>query len=184
MTHYTLALFLHIIGVLGLFTAIGMEWMSLFRMRRVRLTVQVQEWSGVYAILGRVFSISAALILVSGLYLVHEAWGKGTAWTTLALIVLILLGAAGGGFIVPRLRAIHVAAEAAPAGAVPDSLRSLILDPILWATVQVSAALGFGVVYLMTIKPELGGSLLTVVVAAVIGLAVSQPIWRARPVVA
>jgi predicted integral membrane protein DUF2269 len=184
MTHYTLALFLHIIGALGLFMAIGLEWMSMLGMRRARLTVQVQEWAGVHAILGRVFSISAALILVSGLYLVHEAWGKGTAWTSLALIVLILLGAAGGAVIVPKLRAIHTAAEAAPAGAVPESLRLLILDPILWTTVQVSGTLAIGVVYLMTIRPEMLGSLLTVVVAAVIGLAASQPAWRGRPAIA
>jgi hypothetical protein len=184
MTNYTLALFLHIIGVLGLFTAIGLEWMTMFGMRRARLAVQVQEWTGVYAILGRVFSISAALILLSGLYMVHEAWGNGTAWTGIALIVLILLGAAGGGFIVPRLRAIHRAAEAAPAGAVPDSLRVLILDRILWTSVQLSAALAFGVVYLMTIRPEIGGSLVTLVVAVVIGLAVSQPTWRVRPAIA
>jgi hypothetical protein len=183
MTTDTFALFIHIIGALGLFVALSLEWLCLIGMRRARVVLQVQEWAGLRGVLAIVFPISAVLILVSGLYLVHELGGQSPGWTSVALIVLILLGVAGGVLSGPRMRAISAAAETAPAGSVPGSLNLLILDPILWTTVQVSGVLAIGVVYLMTIKPETGGSWLTILVAAVIGVVASQPVWRARPAV-
>jgi hypothetical protein len=184
MTSDTFALFLHIIGVVGLFIALSLELICLIGMRRARVVMQVQEWAGLRGLLAIVFPISAVLILVSGLYLVHDVLaGQSQGWTDVALIVLILLGVAGGVLSGPRMRAIGVAAQAAPAGPVSGSLSLLILDPIMWTTVQVSGTLAIGVVYLMTIKPETGGSWLTILVAAVVGLAASLPVWRVRPAV-
>jgi hypothetical protein len=184
MTTDHFVLFLHIIGALGLFIALSLQWICLIGMRRARVVLQVQEWAGLRGVLAVLFPISAILILVSGLYLVHdELGGQSPGWTSVALIVLILLGVAAGVLSGPRMRAISAAAKAAPAGPVSGPLSLLILDPIMWTTVQVSGALAIGVVYLMTIKPETGGAWLTIVVAAVIGLAASQPIRRAGPAV-
>jgi hypothetical protein len=173
-------LFIHIIGVLGLFIALSLQWLCLIEMRRARAVVQIQEWAGLRGVLAIVFPISAVVILISGLYLVHEMGGDTPAWAGVALIVLILLGVAAGVLSGPKMRAISEAADAAPAGAVPGSLSLLILDPILWTTVQVSGTLAIGLVYLMTIKPATGGSWLTILVAAVIGAVASQPVRRAR----
>jgi hypothetical protein len=168
----------HILGVLGLFIAMALELAALVGMRRASTVTQAHEWAGLGSVLGVLFPLAAVLILVSGLYLVHDQWGDGTSWSTLSLIVLIALSADGALLNGRRLEAIRAAVGAAPAGAVPPGLRRQILDPVLWTSVQGSAAVAVGIVYLMTLKPDLTGSLVALVIAAALGVASALPIWR------
>jgi hypothetical protein len=46
----------------------------------------------------------------------------------------------------------------------------LLQQPLLWTVLQVRVAVMLGVVFLMTAKPDLTGSLLTMGLAAVLGL--------------
>jgi hypothetical protein len=50
-------------------------------------------------------------------------------------------------------------------------------DPLLWASIQIRVAIALGIVFLMTVKPGLGGALLTIGVAIVLGLASALPGW-------
>jgi hypothetical protein len=43
MNDYAIALFLHIVGALGLFVALGLEWTSLLLLRRATTTEQARE---------------------------------------------------------------------------------------------------------------------------------------------
>ena len=54
MTPYTIALFLHVTGALGLFVAIGLEWISLPRLRRAASVEHARTWLGVLGTLGRI----------------------------------------------------------------------------------------------------------------------------------
>src|SRR5213596_901663 len=45
MSVYAIAVFLHIVGALGLFAALGLEWASLYNLRRVTTAGQVREWA-------------------------------------------------------------------------------------------------------------------------------------------
>jgi hypothetical protein len=56
------------------------------------------------------------------------------------------------------------------AGAVSASLRDLLRHPLLWIAIQTRVALASGIVFPMTVKPDVGGSLLTIGVATVLGL--------------
>jgi hypothetical protein len=44
MNYYSIALFLHIVGVLGLFVALGLEWTGLWQLRGVTTAEQVRTW--------------------------------------------------------------------------------------------------------------------------------------------
>jgi hypothetical protein len=50
--------------------------------------------------------------------------------------------------------------------------------PILWISNQTRVAIILGLVYLKIAKPDLGGSLLTIGVAIVLGLASALPMSR------
>ena len=44
MSVYSIAVFLHIVGALGIFAAIGLDWAGLSNLRRATDTTQVREW--------------------------------------------------------------------------------------------------------------------------------------------
>ena len=48
-------------------------------------------------------------------------------------------------------------------------------DPLLWVSIQIRVAVALGIVFLMTFKPDLNGSLVTIAVAAVLGLVAALP---------
>src|SRR6266536_3177993 len=109
MSFYTVALFAHMLGVLGLFTGIGLQWTSFLRFRRAQFVAQVREWASLTSVLG------------------------------------VLMPAAS-----------------------------------LWTLVQTSGLTLVGVVFLMIIKPDLVGSLITLAVALVLGVGSARIFARPR----
>lgn len=84
MIGYTLALFLHVLGALGLAVSLGLEWVDQRRLA------------------ARVGGPSLGILLLAGLYLTATRWG-GTPWIGLALLSLVALGALGAaGARAPR----------------------------------------------------------------------------------
>ena len=60
-------------------------------------------------------------------------------------------------------------------GAVSSSLHNLLHDSLLSLSIHLRASIALGIDFLMTVKPDLVGSLITVVVAIILGLAFSLP---------
>ncbi len=46
MNHYPLALYLHIVGALGFFVALGLEWTSVHQLRRALSASQIRDCFG------------------------------------------------------------------------------------------------------------------------------------------
>lgn len=178
MTWYHLALFAHICGVLLLFIADGVELTAMLGMRRAQAVEQVREWGRVEAAAEKLYPPAILLILAAGIYMALTAWGIRIAWIDTAFVLLLALSVQGPALNGRRLRAIHAAAEAAPAGPVPPALTRRILDPVLWTSAQTMPAIALGIVFLMVIKPNLAGSLATIVVAGVLGVLSALPAWR------
>ena len=77
MNDYSIALFLHIVGALGFFVALGLEWTSLAYLRCATTIEQVREWMGAPNQMGRVGMIAMVTLLTAGLYMMATVWG---AW--------------------------------------------------------------------------------------------------------
>jgi hypothetical protein len=170
---YSVALFLHIMGALGLFVALGLEWTSLLNLRRASTSDQAREWLKLYASLRRLYPLSWLLILIPGFYMAATAWG-GAAWISIALgavILLVILGIALGG----RLMAPVGQALSSESGPLSASVRQRISNPLLWASLWIRTAIALGIVFLMTVKPDLYGALITMGVAILLGLVASLP---------
>lgn len=181
MNLYTLALFAHILGALGLFIGIGLQWISVLRARQVQTVAQVREWTSLTSVTESLVPVASLLILLAGVYMTVTSWGWETPWIDVSLAALVLLGALGGAVINRRIKAIQQAARATePAtGPVPAELERRVSDPVLWTSVQVNGFTALGVVFLMTIKPDLAGSLISIAVALILGIG-SARLWR-RP---
>ncbi len=176
MTAYTIVLFLHIVGALGLFISLGLEWASLAYVRRASTSEVAREWLGLRSWVMRLGPASLALLLLTGLYMMATSWGA-VAWIIVALGALVLIAIIGGVLTGTRQGPIERAA-AAERGAVSPALQQRLNDPLLWVSIETRTAIALGIVFLMTIKPGWIGSLLTIVVAVAVGLALSLPMRR------
>jgi hypothetical protein len=100
-------------------------------------------------------------------------WGIWTPWIDVALVALIVFNALGPLVNGRRFRAIGQAMGAlgrvAPEGEISGDLKRRIYDPTLRTSIHVMAAVALGIVFLMTLKPDLVSSLATMVVAMIVG---------------
>jgi hypothetical protein len=175
MTPYSIALFLHIVGALALFVALGLEGVVLFNLRRAATAEQVREWARVSGLNRRLSPASLGLILLAGLYMTVTTW-KSQEWINTAFLTMLLLpvfGALNGR----RLAAVgrSLATEQGP---LPDAARVRLGDPFLTTSYLIRLAAALGIVFLMVVKPDLLGSVVTIGVALAAGLTISAPTWR------
>src|SRR5258706_8865692 len=69
MTPYSAATFLHILGALGLFAALALEWAGIYNLRRAHTAGSAREWAGLLGAVRFVGGPSVLIVLVSGIYL-------------------------------------------------------------------------------------------------------------------
>jgi hypothetical protein len=79
--------------------------------------------------------------------------------------------------LVPRLKAIGEGMFEAAGEVIPDSLYQRVTNAGLWTGILLNNALFLGIVFLMTVKPDLIGSLATIIVAALAGVILAA-IWK------
>jgi len=175
MSLYAIAVFLHIVGALGLFAALGLEWASLLNLRRASAVGQAREWARMLASLRAVGAPAALTLLVTGIYLTATRWG-GQGWIGAGLGGLVLIAVLGATLTGRRAGAI-VRAVAAEAGAVSPPLSDRLRDPVLLVSAWVRTALALGIVFVMSTKPSGAGALTAMGVALGLGLAAGLPAW-------
>src|SRR5215470_1878284 len=166
---YTIALFTHIVGVLGIFTSVTLELASLFGLRRARLLEEVRTWTSLHQVIAWAFPLAALLTLGAGLFLALDAWGWKVPWIDVAFFAFIAMGLLGR-LNTRRHQQLHRAIGEAPGGPVPAELLPHLHDAVLWSSTLLLTAIGLGVVFLMTVKPDLLGSLIALASAILVGL--------------
>ena len=180
MNLYSIALFLHICGDIGIFVGLSDQLLSLVALRQAKSVEQVRAIARLITLSEPIAVIGALLTIAAGLYMALAVWGLLTGWIVVALASLVsLMPPLIRGVIEPRIRAIVTLAKQAPDGPLPTALHSHIHDPILGAALHTLVALVLGIVFLMTIKPALVDSVIAMAVALALGLASSLPLWRA-----
>lgn len=180
MNLYTIALFVHIVSVVVLFAAITLDSTMVLGMERSRSVEQVRTWASLTLAVEKMHPVALVGILASGIYMVADSWAWTTAWTAVALLSLLCMATIGITVSGRRLTAIHRAAHESSDGPVSSTLREQIEDPVLRTAVQAGVFVAVGIVFLMTIKPDVLGSLGTMVVAVGLGLASTVPMWQRR----
>lgn len=81
MSLYSIAVFLHVVGALGLFAGVGLEQAGLRGLRGASTGAQVREWVLVLRRLRRIEGPSGLVILATGFYMLAVRWG-GQPWAT------------------------------------------------------------------------------------------------------
>ena len=178
MSLYSTALFLHIVGALGLFAALALEWTGLSNLRRAGSVGQFREWLGLLQGLRRVGGPSGLTLIVTGIYLTVTRWGS-QPWIILGLIGLVTMAVLGA--VVTGRRLGSLAKGLSGEGVLPPALRHQIQDPVLLLSTWIRTGIGLGIVALMSAKPGLGASLIILGGAIFLGFAAglaARARWR------
>ena len=174
---YSIALFLHVLGALGMFAALGIEWTSLRNLSKAADAQEARGWLGLFMVLRRFYPLSFVALLVTGIYMMAVSWG-GAPWIAIGLLGLLALPAIAGFMTGRRVRTIGP--ELGESAELDASLRARLADPALLLSHRLRVGLAVGIIYLMTVKPGWIGSL--VAIAAFTGLgALAGVAARKRP---
>ncbi len=180
MNLYNVALFFHVIGAIGYSAGVIITLLGLVALRRAQRIEQVRSIVGLIGLSDPVAIVSALLILMAGLYMTFTVWGWQTGWINVALVTVVLIATLGVTVIESRRKAIAKLAKEAADGPVTDVLQERIHDPVLGTALYMLVGLVLGIVFLMTNKPALDGSILVIGIAGALGLVASLPLWRGK----
>jgi hypothetical protein len=169
MNSFSIALFLHIVGALGVFVALSLEWTALRQVRSATLAEQVRPWMRILKSTNKVGLPSMLMTVVTGIYMVLDGLGW-VPWILVVIGALVLVITLSVVLTKPRMMAIGQAL-AKERGPVSQSFQSLVNHPSLWISIQTRVAVALGIIFLKVTTPDFGGALLTIGVAIVLGIA-------------
>jgi len=172
----SIALFLHIVGALGFSVALGLEWTGLSQIRSAKATEQVLAWMGILKRVRKAGFASMLTTVITGIFMMVTDWG-GEAWIIVTVGSLILVIALAQVVTAPRMAAVGQAL-ATEKGPLSKTFLSLANHPLLSISIQTRVAIALGIVFLKTVKPDWGGSLLTMGIAIALGIASALPMPR------
>jgi len=178
MTLYQLAGYLHLIGGVGLFVALGLEWAMIVRIRSAHTVEQGRAWLSLVAFQRPVGLASLITVLIAGLYMAVTAWGA-VAWIS-ATVASLLLMMAFGAYNGLNLAPLETTLKGERDTLIPDRLEQL-RNALLLASVHGRAGILLGILALMKFKPDVVGSVLTMVVALLLGVVSALPILVRQP---
>jgi len=179
-----MGLFIHFLGMVGLFVGYGLEWAASSLLRRSSTTDQARSWLRIYRLSLPISGPGLLILILSGGYLASLSGGMKQGWISAALLGIVFALGIGFVFILPKMKALRAAL---PEGDAPLSQAGLarVQDPMLVTLIRVRAILALGIVYLMTAKPEtLVTSLFILLGCIVIGMLCAATAWGSRPTAA
>jgi ABC-type multidrug transport system fused ATPase/permease subunit len=168
MNDYSIALFLHIAGALGFFAGLGLEWISLRQLQRATTVEQVREWVRLPDEMSRPAMLSMLVLILAGVYMMVTVWGE-VAWIIVTLGSFVPMMFLAMGITTRRMKAIKRKLEVEHASPSP-ALRDMLSQMSLRLSIQTRVTMAVGIVFLMTIKPNLVESIITMTVATVLGV--------------
>jgi len=180
MTTYSILLFLHFVGMVGLFVGYGLEWAASSLLRRSTTSDQARSWLRVYRLSMPISGPGLLLLIVTGWFLARPTGAMRYGWVSGALLAIVFALGIGFVFILPRVRRLRAALSEDHVTFSAAGL-ALVQDPMIVTLIRVRGILALGIVYLMTIKPEaLSTSLFILLGAIVLGMLCAASSWTLR----
>jgi hypothetical protein len=186
MGMYQVAMIAHIVGTLVFFSGLFVTTAAMIGMRQATTVEKLRGWVALASRSDLLLPFGAALLLLSGLYLILTAWGWSIAWVNVSLASFLTITPLVPLGLSRRLGSVKAslgkAGAAANSGPVSATLRSATRDPLMWTSTLVLNAISLGILYLMLAKPDVWGSLFVPAVAMLLSGVLSVPMWRSSSV--
>lgn len=179
MTPYSITLFLHFVGMAALFIGYGFEWTAFSLLRRATTSDQARAWLGIYKLSLPLSGPGLLILILTGGYMAAVTGGMKHGWISASLLGIVFALGIGFALVLPRVKVLRAAVPAGSVILTPE-IQARLKDPLVTTLVRVRAILALGIVYLMTLKPELlTASLLVLLVAIVLGALCAASSWSA-----
>jgi Predicted integral membrane protein (DUF2269) len=181
MNPYSIALFTHFLGLVGLFVGYGLEWAASSLLRRTTTADQARSWLRIYRLSQPISGPGLLILILSGGYMASITGSMKQGWISASLLAIVVMLGVGFVFMLPRLRTLRAALPEGNA-TFPDTILARVQDPMLVTLVRTRFVLALGVVLLMTAKPiALATSLFILLGAIVVGLLCAVTAWTTGP---
>ncbi len=168
MDFYFVVLFFHISGAFILFMGMSLEWVGNSRLNGSTKKEQAIDWVNFLSSLKFAFMIGGILLLITGIYLAAAKWGW-TPWILVSFLLwlyITLHGSIVTGRKVVKFNGFLNENPAISSNELINRISSLKLMNLL----QSRLAVGMGAVFIMTVKPNLQGSIIIVIIALNLGI--------------
>jgi hypothetical protein len=178
---YHYVLYVHLLSLFVGIGAASVLLVCLFQLRAARTLEQAGPWGMMAGKVGKFFPIAILGLFGTGAYMTSETtfpWTWSTRWIDVGIVVLVVLFAQGFGIAERTGHKLGAAMQANGPGPLGPECRRLALHPGLWVVEFTNIGLVLGVVWNMTQKPGLGGSLAAVLVGYAVGAALALLITR------
>ena len=181
MDLYGLALFIHILGVITLFSAFVLVQRVGIQLRAAETVDDVRLWMRILMPVKNMFASASILLLLTGLFMTWRAWTWETPWVVVGIATVVALMGLGNTLAGPSLRKIGMTAGKAQPGPIPQELRAALHEPKLWIVMNGNNAAALGAIWIMTNKPGLLASIAIVVGLWIGGAAIGSALAKKAP---
>jgi hypothetical protein len=153
MSLYEVLRFVHVLGAIGIFVALGIESVSLGRLQREEVPAGVHAWIGLLALPRRMGPIAMVITLGAGVWLMITGW-RYQPWIAAAFAGMIMMAVVGGIVSMREMRRLRVALAAESGATLSDAFREARSSTALIASLRLRIGIGIGIIALMTTKPD------------------------------
>jgi hypothetical protein len=175
MTLHPILVFVHVLGGVGVFVALGIEAVALARLRLADEPAEARVSMRALAAPHRLGPVAMLIALASGMWMTATSWGP-EPWIVAALVGLVAMGALGGGVSLRALRRLRAALADERGRELSDAFRQVRASAALPSALRLRTAIGVGILALMTVKPPDAATASLVLAAAVlVGAVASVP---------
>ena len=176
MSARNVALFIHLLGVVTIFIAIGIVQRVGAQIRSATTIEELRIWMRFVRTTSTMFPVGFVLLLLSGLYLADLGFSFDTPWVVVGIVSLLTMLGIGRGVMGRGLQAIGKGAVTA--SSITPELAAGIARPATWIAAGAVSGLAMAMLWLMVNKPGWGQSVVVAlglfVVGAVAGSATAR----------
>jgi hypothetical protein len=170
MNVYLVMLFLHFVSLILAFFATGLVVGASVMLRRSERIVDARFAIGLSGGAAKLHPVSTLGLFLTGAYLTQSGWTWTTPWILCGICGLLIVAVVGVGVLGSRERALDQTLRDMPEGPIPPAVRERLNDPVSNVAGPAISFFVLGIMFIMVIKPALPVALLSLAVAAILGM--------------
>lgn len=172
-----IALFVHLLGVVTLFSALAIVQRSGARARRATTVEEARIWLDFAGATRSMFLSSFLMILISGLYMAHKEFAFSTPWIMVAITAVLLLPLIGGLGVGRTIKGVERVLGTA-SGPVTSEQSKLLRSPAPWVLTGILNGLAVGLLWIMVNKPGLTHTFIALALTTFLGAVMAMTAVR------